>query len=248
MIAALKSEFRKLLTVRSTYVIFGLSLLLAIFYAGFIEGVKGSADYLATNPGLLASESRGAILSVGFILAFAGLLLVGHEYRYTSVMYSLTSQNRRYKVLLAKFLAVTAFALLTGLFITFFAPLCTIIGAAISGHEIGPQVYNVWDILWRCMFISWGYAMFAFFLVAIMRNQIGAIVTFLLVPLVGENILTLLLKDNAKYLPFRALQSVGEPAMIQGTTNITHQAMVVLVYVAIGLVVSFVLFSRRDAN
>lgn len=247
MIAALKSEFRKLLTVRSTYVICGLSLLIVMFYAGFIEGVKGSAQYLATTPGLLANESRGAILFVGIILAFAGLLLVGHEYRYNSIMYSLTSQNHRYKILLAKFVVVTVFALCTSLFITFFSPLCTMIGAAISGHQIGPQVYHVWDVVWRCLFIGWGYAMFAFLLVAIMRNQIGAIVTFLLVPLVGEGILTLLLKENAKYMPFRALQSVAESSMAQGVSSI-HQAGVVLVYVAVGLLVGFVLFSRRDAN
>jgi hypothetical protein len=70
-------------------------------------------------------------------------------------------------------------------------------------------------------------------------------VTFLLVPLIGENILGILLKSNTKYLPFTGLQSIGQPAA--GVSS-AHEALVMLAYVAVGLLVSAVLFVRRDAN
>ncbi len=90
--------------------------------------------------------------------------------------------------------------------------------------------------------------MYAFILLIVLRNQIGAIVTFLLVPLIGENILSALLKNNTKYLPFNAVQSIADPGSLGNHTTSGHAAVTMLVYVAIGLLVSLVLFTRRDAN
>jgi ABC-type transport system involved in multi-copper enzyme maturation permease subunit len=247
MFAALKAEFRKLLTVRSTYFIVGATLLITMFFAGFIEGFRNDAGSLR-NPGLLADQSSSAIVFVGLILAFAGLLLAGHEYRYNTIMYTLTASNKRYKVFLAKFLTITMFTLLMSALITFFSPFCTIVGAHLAGNHVGPQTFDVWSLLWRCMFCGWGYAVYAFILLIALRNQVGAIVTFLLVPLIGENILMALLKDNSKYLPFTALQSVASPDNLGNHANSGHEALVVLVYVVVGLLVSSILFIRRDAN
>lgn len=247
MIDALKAEFRKLLTIRSTYFIVLASLVISAFFAGFIEGSQNNIASLQ-NPGLLASESSGAIVFVGLILAFAGLLLAGHEYRYTTIMYTLTASNRRYKVLLAKLVTITVFAVLTSFLIAALAPLFTIVGAHLAGKQIGPQTYDAWSLLWRCLFCGWGYSVYAFILLIVLRNQIGAIVTFLLVPLIGEQILTALLKTNAKYLPFTALQSVAAPNDLGNHTTSGHAAVVVLVYIAVGLLISAILFIRRDAN
>jgi ABC-type transport system involved in multi-copper enzyme maturation permease subunit len=246
MISAIRSEFRKLLTVRSTYTIVAASLAIVVLFAGLIQGYQAKAHDLL-NPNLLASQSTSALVFVGLILAFAGLLLMGHEYRYTTIMYTLTSSNRRLKSLAAKFFVVTVFAVVTSLLVAFFSPLCTIIGAHLHGYTISPQSFDYWAVIWRCAFVGWGYALYAFILVTIMRNQIGAIVTFLLVPLIGENILMLLLKNNTKYLPFTALQSVADPSLVKGST-VSGGAITVLIYIGVGLLVSAILFSRRDAN
>jgi len=247
MIADLKAEFRKLLTVRSTYFIVIASLLIVALFAGLISGFKAAPSDLHSAK-LLAEQSTNAVVFVGLILAFAGLLLVGHEYRYNTIMYTLTATNRRYKVLLAKLIAVSTFAIITSLIVTFFSPLCTIIGTHLHGYTISPQTYDYWSILWRCLFCGWGYALYAFILITILRNQIGAIVTFLLVPLIGENILGLLLKHNIKYLPFTAVQAVAAPDNLGNHLNAGHEALVVLVYILVGLVLSTLLFIRRDAN
>jgi ABC-2 type transport system permease protein len=247
MLPALKSEFRKLLSVRSTYAIVGISLAITVLFAGFIEGFRGDAAALR-SPSLLANEATSAVVFVGMIMAFAGLLLLGHEYRYNTIMYTLTAQNRRSKVLVAKFITVSIFAVVTALLVAFFSPLCIIIGTALHGHHIGPQVFDYWHVIWTCVFCGWGYGMYAFILIAIMRNQIGAIVTYLLVPLIGENILGLLLKNNMKYLPFTAVQSVVQPENLGNHTTSGAAAVTVLVYVAVGLVVSVLFFWKRDAN
>lgn len=247
MLSTVRSEFRKLLTVRSTYFIVLISMAITAFFAGFIEVWHGDPGNLS-RPGLLASESTSAITFVGLILAFVGLLLAGHEYRYNTIMYTLTASNKRTKVLAAKFIAITAFALAASLLIMFFSPLCTIVGAHLAGKHIGPQTFHLWSTLWHCLFCGWGYAMYAFILLLILRNQIGAIVTFLLFPLLAENILMPLLHDNVKYLPFTAVQSVASPDNLGNHTSSGHAALVVLAYVVVGLAVSAVLFVRRDAN
>jgi len=247
MIATLKSEFRKLFTVRSTYAIFVISLLLVALFAGFGDGFRGAAESFR-QPDLLMNESANAITFVGLILAFVGLLLVGHEYRYSTIMYTLTNSNRRLKVLLAKFLAISAFAVVTSLVMAFFSPLCTIVGAHLHGSHIAAQQFDYWSVIWRCAFVGWGYAMYAFTLIFIMRNQVGSIVTFLLIPLIGESIIGHIFTKSNNYLPFTMLQAVASPQDLGNHTTTLHAATVSLVYMAVGLAVGAALFLKRDAN
>lgn len=246
MLMSLKSEFRKLLTIRSTYGIVVAAVLICAFLA--IDSVHVDPRPALQDPDLLARSATNTIVFVGFLLAFPGLLLMGNEYRYGTIMYTLTSSNSRIKSLLAKFITVSVFAIVTSLAVSLLAPLCMILGAHLFGVSIGPQVFDYSSIIWRCAFSGWAYAMYGLILAIILRSQIGSIVTFLLVPLVGENLLMSLLRYDGKYLPFTALQSVARPANLGSQTTSLHEAVVVLVYMAVGLVVSLVLFESRDAN
>jgi ABC-2 type transport system permease protein len=247
MKSAIKSELRKLLTVRTTYVIIIACLLITMLFAGYIEGVRASVPSLS-NPDLLASESRSAVLFVGLILAFIGLMQLGHEYRYNTIMYTLTSSNKRLKPFFAKAIVIAMFSVVMGLVITFFSPLCTILGLKIGGHTLGPQQFDYFSIIWRCVYCVFGYSMYAFILVAIIRSQIGAIVTFLLMPLMGENILAALIKDNVRYLPFSSLQGVAVPNAVGGGVSPAQSAFTSGLYIIVGLAVGAYLFQRRDAN
>lgn len=244
MIATLKSEFRKLLTVRSTYFNLLACILLVMFVAGFVQGMHTDKT-ISLDATTLMHESYGAITVVGFVLAFVGLLLVGHEYRYSTIMYSLVATNRRLKVLAAKFVVVSIFAAIASVVLSLFAPLCFTVGLHLNHINLPPQHFDYWSVIWRTAVCGWGYSMYAFVLVVILRNQIGAIVTFLLVPLIGEGILGQLLKENAKYLPFTGLQTVVGTG---GGLSLPSAVLVVLAYVAAGLLVGFVLFEKRDAN
>lgn len=247
MIATLKSEFRKLFTVRSTYAIFIISLLIVALFAGYGDGFRATVEGLR-RPDALMTESFNAIVFGGLLLAFVGLLLVGHEYRYNTIMYALTDSNRRYKVLLSKFLAVSTFAVVTSLILAFFSPLCTLIGAHLHGVHVAPQHFDYWSVIWRCAFVGWGYAIYAFILSFIMRNQVGSIVTFLMIPLIGESIISHIFTKSAQYVPFGMLQAVATPQDLGNHTTSSHAVIVALTYMAVGLLVGTVLFLKRDAN
>jgi ABC-type transport system involved in multi-copper enzyme maturation permease subunit len=85
-------------------------------------------------------------------------------------------------------------------------------------------------------------------LVAIIRSQVGSIVAFLLIPLIGENILANVFRGIAKYLPFMSLQGVTPTGPTQVIASLHHNVYVSLTYIVVGLLVSSVLFLRRDAN
>ncbi|MDB5182643.1 MAG: hypothetical protein JWO47_427 [Candidatus Saccharibacteria bacterium] len=243
---AIKAELRKLLTVRTTYIIVIGCLLITALFAGYIEGVRASVPSLS-NPDLLAGESKSAVLFVGLILAFVGLMQLGHEYRYNTVMYSLTSSNKRLKPFFAKAFVVALFSAGMGLFVAFFSPLCTILGLKIGGHVMGPQHFDYMSVILRCTYCVFAYSMYAFILVAIIRSQIGAIVAFLLLPLMGENILAALIKDKVHYLPFSSLQGVVIQGAFKGVSP-AQNALVSGLYIIVGLAVGAFLFQRRDAN
>lgn len=244
MIAAIKAEFRKLLTVRSTYFIFLIGLALVALFAGFIEGYRSSPIQLM-NPGKLMGEVTGAAPVVGILAAITSLLLWAHEYRHLTIMYTLTSTNSRNKVILAKIIVVTVYSLLFTAVLTTLSPLLTLAGIHLHGNTLAPQTFYYVDVAWRTLFYGWAYSMLGLMLAGLIRNQIGAIVVLFIVPSMVEGILTLLLKSNAIYLPFTALISVvnENPAL-----SYTKAAGVFMVYLVVGWLITWVLFLRRDAN
>lgn len=244
MIPAIKAEFRKLLTVRSTLFIFLIGLALVALFAGFIEGFRGTPLELM-NPQKLMSEVTGASSVVGILAAITALLLWTHEYRHLTIVYTLTSSNSRNKVLLAKVIVVTVYSLLFTAVLTGISPLLTLLGVHLHGHSLAPQTFYYWDIAWRTLFYGWAYGVLGLMLAGLIRNQIGAIVVLFIVPSMVEGILTLLLKSNAIYLPFTALGSVVNQ---NPDLSYAKAAGIFMIYLVVGWIVTWVLFLRRDAN
>lgn len=247
MIAAIRSEARKLLTVRSTYFIVVISLAIIALFAGYGDGYRAKVTDIA-NPLWLQHESFSAIVFAGLIVAITALLLFGHEYRYNGIMYTLTASNNRLKSLFSKALVISVFSILASILFAFFSPLCTKVGVHLAHHTLGPQTFDIWNTIWRCAFVGWGYALYAFILVAIIRSQVGSIVAFLMIPLIGENIIGSVFKSTQNYLPFLSLQSVAPTNTGPLTSSLHHFVYVSLAYVVGGLLVSSLLFVRRDAN
>jgi ABC-type transport system involved in multi-copper enzyme maturation permease subunit len=251
MKAALKAEFRKLFSVRSTYIITGLVAIIVIVVAGIFEGYNLNVKSLA-DPTQLAGDVTGA-LNVTIFGAIVAILLITHEYRYNTIMYTLTSVNKRSKVLVAKFVVITCYALFLAAFIGILSPIMSYLGVHIHGHSFGPQTLHYWDLAWRSLFYGWGYAMAGFILAFIARNQVGAVVSLFVIPSVVENLLGfLLLKHNSVYMPFSALSQVingpGGGTPISSSMSSEHAALIYTGYVVVGLAVACVLFLKRDAN
>lgn len=243
MIPAIKAEFRKLITIRSTYVILAACLAIEVLFAFYGSGIKSTAADLR-NPGYLADQVVQAVNFLSVVLALVGVFLVTHEYRYNTILYTFTSAKRRTSVFFAKFIVISIFATLFALIFGALSPLMATLGTHLAGHTMAHQVIPYTDLLWRSAFAGWAFATFAFTLAVIIRAQIGAVISIFLIPSTIEPLLGIILKGNKIYLPFAAQTAV----LIKDKLSFTHAAMVAGVYMVVGMLVAWVLFVRRDAS
>jgi ABC-2 type transport system permease protein len=254
MIASIKAEFRKLWTVRSTYVIFIAAFLIAGLFAFYAEGIK-APPAAVHDTGKLASEVMNAVTTLSLIGALAGVLLMTHEYRYNTIMYTLTSSNSRLKTLVAKIVAATAFSIIFTVVFACLAPFMTWLGMSIKGLTLDPQQWDLFSLAWRSLFVGWAFQMIGLVIAVLLRNQIGTIVLIFMSPATIEPLLGLLLKHNAFYLPFSATIQVMQHQTTGTSPETMHIAMsygkaavVVLIYLVIAWAAAALLFRWRDAN
>ncbi|HSH55622.1 MAG TPA: hypothetical protein VK983_02230 [Candidatus Limnocylindrales bacterium] len=250
MIHLLRSEIRKLLTIRSTYGLILACLAITVFFAFYIMGYRTTAP--VTDPGALVRQMTDAIQFLVLFFAIIGVLLMTHEYRFGTIMYTLTSSPRRWQVLVAKIVTVTVLVLLLTAVFAALAPLLTYAGWLLKGVNFVPQDLPSLDLVARVLFYSWAYAMFALLIAVLVRNQNGAIAVLFLLPLTIEILLGLLLRERAAYLPFTLLQSVvqNQPAsMLAPSSPLSpwQAAGVFTIYLIVGWLIGLLLFLKRDA-
>jgi ABC-type transport system involved in multi-copper enzyme maturation permease subunit len=250
MLASLKSDFRKLLTVRSTYLVIVLALALIGFISFYVSGYRDSVNYF--DKFFLNNGIFTWINTMGVFIAIVTALQMGHEYRYSTIMYTLTSSGSRSQTLLSKIVVSSVFAVAVVAITVVFGAVMQYLGALVAGHHPEPQHFQVAQILWRGMLYGWFYAMIGLVLAVLFRQIVAIIVTLFLVPSTVEPLLSLLLKDNAKYLPFTALDplinnssttSTGHAALSPG-----RGAMTFGIYLAVLWIVTWIVFLKRDAT
>jgi ABC-2 type transport system permease protein len=248
MIRAMRTELRKLFTVRSTYFILGLVLVLVAFVAFYATGWRIEHLQLL-NPNTLANDASGTINFISIFPALIGVLLFTHEYRYNTIMYTLTLAKSRNKVLLAKILVLSGLAIIFTLVFAYISPLLSYLGIQAHHLKLVPQTIHYGSLVWQCLFFGWGYAMAGLVLAALIRNQVGAIITLLIGPNTIEGLLGLLLKKKVVYLPFSSLHEViGQGQNYNNTITPLRGALVFSCYLAISWAVAWYLFLRRDTN
>lgn len=255
MMALLKSEFRKLLSVRMTYVVTLIGFvitggLMSFYSMGMNDARMGGQDPRFMEGAILNNASFMAVF-----VCIVALLMVTHEYRYNTIMYTLTSSAGRTKAFLAKLAAIGIFAIAVTAFISVAGPLLVLLGMKLKGVEFAvSQTIPYLDVAWRCLYYGFGMATFAAIIAYIIRNQVGTIATFFVAINTVEGVIgSLLLKENAKWLPFTSIQhvvNVTPPEGIggQGYWSPSQAALLFSVYLAIGTVIAWLLFLRRDAN
>lgn len=244
---ALRAEFRKLLTVRSTYFITALITLAVVIIAFWPSGLNASASDLK-NPGLLAGDLTGA-LNTCVIGAIIAILLVTHEYRYNTIMYTLTTSRSRGKVLLAKTLVISVYAIFLAVLIAVLSPVFSYLGIHAKGDLLVPQTFHFGSLAWRTIYYGWAYGMAGFVIAVLIRNQVAALVTLLLFPGLVEGLLTELLKSKAVYLPFSSLNTLVRSDNFGGGSLSHGTAVIVFTsYLAVGGAFAWYFFIRRDAS
>jgi ABC-type transport system involved in multi-copper enzyme maturation permease subunit len=203
---------------------------------GQLNGI--SVAQMITNLPIVASI-------IGSIVA---ILVVGHEYRYNTISYTLTASRSRTKVLFAKLLIVTLFS-------AALVAVCIGIGLAtyylglhIRHFDMPPQTLNLSGVLARTILSCVGGAWLALVIVLLVRNIVFAIVAIFMLPTV-EQILTIWLKHNAAYLPSTALNQVGYlPGQSVAVFSALKGGLIFLAYIVVGWLVAWFLFLRKDAN
>src|ERR1039458_413091 len=260
MMAGIKAEFRKLFSVRSTYILIGLALIYMLFYDFYIVGIKAGNNHSFISPGnptyLITEVTRAASIAAPILFSsIIAVLLMAHEYRYNTIMYTLTASNSRNKTLLAKIIAITGFTIVFSLLVEVLAPILALAGLHIHHAVLVHQVFYYRAIFWRVLFFGLGYAMIGLLLAILFRNVIASIVSLFLIPVTIEPLLGLLLNANQQqYLPFTALTAVLNNGLLRvgragaGQLSAEHSALVVIIYIIIGLAIGWVLFIRRDTN
>lgn len=193
MTGALAYEWRRIISVRSTYWLTALTIVLSGTIAFFIAlsftsndfTSDGIANYLQAST--MVVTAAGSIVFVPVISApfcgVIGAMAFGHEYRYGTIKQTLTAVPNRFSVFFAKLivllgwlLGVMAIVLLVN----------TLMGALflgsfhLSGESVRPIVFFV------VYNLGWGISGFA--LAAVFRNLAGALVAVLVYPLVVETI------------------------------------------------------------
>lgn len=267
MTSALKAEFKKLLTVRSTYVLMLIFLLLSAFFSFYVHGFKDSGAVVGSQSPDAQAASRlfvaGSITQIANVISVASalvaLLLLAHEYRYNTIVYTLAASNSRSKVLAAKVIAICCLVLAYSVIATTISLALVWTGAAAAGHNLPPQDINLPVFFAKAVFFSEAFAMAGLVFITLIRNQIGAIAALLILPNTLEGLLTLLLKNNAVYLPFTALSQVVQgptiksaaPAhaardMAMGSLSPGRGALVYLAYLVAAWAVAWYMFVRRD--
>lgn len=251
MIAELKSEYLKLRTVRSATVLALVSAALAALVAFWPLGYKAGIGNLS-DPQFLYNNVSLVIGIVSIFPAIVAVLQVTHEYRYNTILHTLTATNNRLKTLLAKWLVATGYAVGVGLLVVVVTIGASILGVQLQTADMAPQSLELAKLLGTLVLYSWAFVSFSLIFAFIIRNQAAAILTLLVWPGVVESILSLVLKDNAKYLPFRALDGLFNPtgtgAPFVPTLSFGIAVVTVVTYIVVaGAVVAYT-FNRRDAN
>lgn len=247
MIPAINAEIRKVLTTRSTYITSAISFLLGVVLVGFfVYGYRNVANADTSSRALLTALSGTLNVLSAVILAFVAIFSVGYEYRYGTIAYSLTSTNQRLKIFFAKWLVLCVFTLAVAALIVLGGWVAFILGQHGAHITTTTQYGPGWDFFWRAGTTVLAYTSIAFLITILLRSLVAAFTIFLVLPLLVEPIVGLLLKDNAKYLPFTAISAITD----NSTSHVppTHSLGIVALYVAILAVVSAVIFVERDTN
>lgn len=248
MTATLKSELRKLTTIRSTYLITAFVLAITSLLSFFAYGYKIDPALLASS-GMVHEQLYSVISTFATFAAILSILLVAHEYRYNTIGYTLTLSKSRLKVLFSKITALLMYATVVGAAVLGAAYAASQIGLAMKGATLSPQVLSA-DIIWQFLAYTWGYVLTGVIIAVLVRGLVGSIVALLLIPM-AEQLLSLVLKDNTKYLPFRSLDAVAvsttSPAPFQVLSNMAGFG-VFCIYLAVLGGAAVWLFVHRDAN
>lgn len=259
MLDALRYEWMRLTTLRSTYWLVGIGLLAAAAIP-VILGFAGSDEELF--PEIVAvAVNGGATFGIPFLAVFMaviGIFTTGHEYRHGTIQPTLTALPQRSRLILAKILVVSAatiavttvsMALNAGILLIFFGEVPGLFDDPVRSALLGYAAYTL------------VYTLVGLGLGLLFRGVPSALVVIFLMPLIIENVVIGLsmvpvldwLVPVVKFLPFTAgtlLMSVGSDMGMDadyGFFDRWASGGVFAAFAALIIAGAWILFKKRDA-
>lgn len=219
---ALRYEWTRITTVRSTYWLTALALL----FSGLVAVAVGWAmrDAIGTSDGPSLADltevgpwvgtqfaRAGAPHFVAYLLAMIGILSWGHEYRHGMIRATLTSLTSRSAVWVAKYVVAVIWVTVT---VTVAFVLALFVAwLFLADKDVDLINDRTTGALGRAVISTALLACTAMAFTGLVRNQTAALVLLFLWPLAIENVITLIfflvpgLRDHAdltRFLPFSA--------------------------------------------
>ena len=266
---ALRYEWARIRTIRSTWWLTGSALAVALLISvllGWVghhdfsrngasaEDVEGLGPFLVTQ-----FAASGQIPSlVGFLVAMIGIFAWGHEYRHGMIRASLTALNSRPALWTAKYVVVALWVAVVSLVAMLMSGLIGLVYLHRWVTVFDSQTWSVigWQML-STVLLTW----LAMAFTALTRSQAFALVVIFLWPLLIESLFNLFFvlvpglrghQEVLRFLPFAsqrrmvdvltdATSTFGEPLSAVGGAVVFGGVTVVL------MAASYALFARRDA-
>lgn len=262
MTDALRFEWARIRTIRSTYWLFGLGVVITAVIAGILAFVFRDDERTVEMDAFVLLGGGEFATFIPIFVAIMGIFATGHEYRYGTIQPTLTTLPQRSALLSAKLLVVVAVAIALvvvslavnlGLTALFWGELPDFGRSPMN--EVIPG-YFVLIALNAILGVGLGQ---------LFRGVPSAIVVLLVTPLVVEGLITGLSNVPAldwlipvvKFLPFTAgarLIATTPADEAFGPNSAQYEIFdrwaaggVFAVFVAIILAVAWYLFQKRDA-
>ncbi|WP_186763462.1 ABC transporter permease [Lentzea tibetensis] len=210
MLNAIRFEFIRLRTLRSTWFLLSGSLALqfvvALMYAGQDE-LTGRERFVFSFTGI-------SLLLVTLLPTAVAVASFGHEYRYGTITTTVLTLRGTAKVLAAKALTVAAMAACTGLGLIGVTLLVDVL------HGSTPEMWRVGQVLVAVVIFTTLSGLVGLGMAATTRNATVAVVTVLGFPTIIETLIVVGTKINTGLLPFNSamqmvkLQEGGNPWLL----------------------------------
>jgi ABC-2 type transport system permease protein len=263
VIDALRFEWVRIRTLRSTYWLIGLAVLLSAVVALIIAvATRNDPDRLGavTVGNMLTGGGSFAIPFIPIFVAIIGVFATGHEYRHGTIRPTLTAIPQRSRLLIAKIVlvALTAiFAVALSVVINYVIGLLFWTEAPSLGDDPLNQAlpgYLAYAILYTVLGLALGL---------LFRGVPTALVILLVFPLVVEGLITGLsnipaldwLVPVVKFLPFTAgglMMAMETPDLGPGAPDYDYFSRwasggIFAIFVALILGMAWLLFQKKDA-
>ena len=238
-----RSELRKLLTIRSTYIMALIiaSVVVVVSVASLLQQDITGGQIL---PSSLEMSLFGGISVSAQLAGVFAVLLIGHEYRYHTIYQTLTMVRSRSMVLIAKMIVVVLYALIVTAVATGLGYIGSLVAFNFIEESAADQVLDVGKLLLHGFIYVTGFALIGLLLGLLFRTIVAPIVILILAPGTIEPLLGLALNDGEKYLPFTSIQALVIPEM---EANLLQSVLTISTYLVVGWAFVWYRFHKKDA-